>query len=154
MTPLQRAAAFVTFVIRDCGVPPAGHSPQGPAARIEAATLLHVAPAVRRIILTARQARHSAGVAAAWWIGDRGQGSCVHAALVHLWHWQGRHEFARAWAARHGNGETAEGLAGETRRGGRASFAAKRAVATRRFWNGRFARGAARRSSSRTGRTW
>jgi hypothetical protein len=35
----------------------------------------------------------------------------VHAALVHLWHWQGRHEFAEQWAAGHGNGETAEGLA-------------------------------------------
>ena len=106
MTPLQRALLLALLTSGIAAV--AG--PRGPAAP-PAATLLHVAPAVRRIIQTLREI----DIPPAWrrrnWIGDRGQGSCVHAALVNLWHWQGRHEFAERWAARHGNGETAEGLA-------------------------------------------
>src|SRR5579862_4653429 len=76
-----------------------------------ATNILRVSPEVRRLIAWLRlvdiprpRRKHN-------WIGDRGQGSCVHAALVNLWHWQGRHELAEWWAARHGNGETAEGLA-------------------------------------------
>jgi hypothetical protein len=75
------------------------------------AGIVRVSPEVRRIIGSLRLI----DIPPRWrkqnWIGDRGQGSCVHAALVHLWHWQGRHEWAEWWAARHGNGETAEGLA-------------------------------------------
>src|SRR5690242_2839570 len=67
-----------------------------------------VPPEVRRIVGSMRLV----DIPHRWrkrnWIGDRGQGSCVHAALVHLWHWQGRHDLAEWWAARHGNGETAE----------------------------------------------
>ncbi|MGE5194069.1 MAG: hypothetical protein ACM3U2_16360 [Deltaproteobacteria bacterium] len=106
MTPVQRALllSLLTSGIAAVAAPP------GPAAP-PAATLLHVAPAVRRIIRTLRQI----DIPPAWrrrnWIGDRGQGSCVHAAVVHLWHWQGRHDLADWWAARYGNGETAEGLA-------------------------------------------
>jgi len=72
--------------------------------------IVRVSPAVRRIVGSLRLV----DIPHRWrkrnWIGDRGQGSCVHAALVNLWHWQGRHELAEWWAAHHGNGETAEGL--------------------------------------------
>jgi hypothetical protein len=105
MTPLQRALilSLVTSGI-------AAVAELGPAAP-PGATLLHVAPAVRRIVRTLRQI----DIPPAWrrrnWTGDRGQGSCVHAALVHLWHWQGRHDLADWWATHYGNGETADGLA-------------------------------------------
>jgi len=84
-----------------------GLAPVVPAA----GALLRVSPAVRAIIGRLRLVE----VPLAWrrknWIGDRGQGSCVHAALVHLFHWQGRHDLGDWWAAHHGNGETARGLA-------------------------------------------
>ncbi len=35
----------------------------------------------------------------------------MHASLVHLLHWQGRHELADWWQKRYANGETANGLA-------------------------------------------
>jgi hypothetical protein len=44
------------------------------------------------------------------WLGPRGKGSCVHAAMAHLLHWQGRHELAAWWSANHGDGETFPGL--------------------------------------------
>ena len=84
-----------------------GLAPLTPAA----ATVLRVAPEVRRIIGSLREIN----IPPAWrrqnWIGDRRQGSCVHAAIVNLFHWQGRHRLADWWASRYGNGETAEGLA-------------------------------------------
>jgi hypothetical protein len=112
MTPIQRAllASLITSGIAAVAGP-------GPAAP-PGATILHVAPAVRRIVRTLRLI----DIPPAWrrrnWIGDRGQGSCVHAALVHLWHWQGRHDLAEAWAARYANGETADGLAAKLDRAG------------------------------------
>jgi hypothetical protein len=45
------------------------------------------------------------------WLGPRGEGSCVHAAMTHLFRWQGRHELAAWWSAQHGDGETFAGLA-------------------------------------------
>src|SRR5258708_2811069 len=84
-----------------------GLAPVAPAA----GAILRVTPAVRAIIGGLRQIN----VPLAWrkknWIGDRGQGSCVHAALVHLFHWQGRHDLGDWWAAHNANGETAQGLA-------------------------------------------
>jgi hypothetical protein len=76
-----------------------------------AGVLLRVTPAVREIIGGLRRINLPLARRRKNWIGDRGQGSCVHAALVHLFHWQGRHELADWWARHHGNGETAEGLA-------------------------------------------
>src|SRR5579859_2018821 len=84
-----------------------GLAPVVPAAGV----LFRVTPAVRAIIGGLRQIDVPLASRKKNWIGDRGQGSCVHAALAHLFHWQGRHDLAEWWAARHGNGETAEGLA-------------------------------------------
>jgi hypothetical protein len=82
-------------------------APAAPAGAVR----YRISPAVRAVVrklafvdLPAAERRRN-------WIGDRGQGSCVHAALVHLFHWQGRHELARWWGAQYGNGETADGLA-------------------------------------------
>jgi hypothetical protein len=84
-----------------------GLAPVAPAAGV----VLRVTPAVRAIIGGLRQI----DLPLAWrkknWIGDRGQGSCVHASLVHLFHWQGRHDLAEWWTAHYANGETAAGLA-------------------------------------------
>lgn len=44
------------------------------------------------------------------WLGSSGQGSCVHAAMVHLFRWQGRHAQAQWWRQRFGDGETPDGL--------------------------------------------
>jgi hypothetical protein len=104
MTPFQRALllSLVTAVV---SAAPA-LAPVAPAG----ARILRIAPAVRRIVAGLR----ILDLPVTWrrknWIGTRGQGSCVHAALVHLWHWQGRHDLAEQWAAHHGNGETAETL--------------------------------------------
>jgi hypothetical protein len=81
----------------------------GPAA----ATAIRISPAVRSIVRNLRRI----DIPEQWrrrnWIGNRGQGSCVHASLVHLLHWQGRHQLADWWQRRYANGETAEGLAGK-----------------------------------------
>ena len=37
------------------------------------------------------------------WIGDQGQGSCVHATLVSLFRWQGRYATANHWAVTFSN---------------------------------------------------
>lgn len=82
-------------------------APAVPAAQ----AVIRVAPAVRRIVRNL----HRIDLPARWrrrnWIGNRGEGSCVHASLVHLLHWQGRHELADWWQKRYANGETANGLA-------------------------------------------
>jgi hypothetical protein len=75
------------------------------------AAAIRVSPAVRAIVRSLRRI----DIPEQWrrrnWIGDRGQGSCVHASLVHLLHWQGRHQLADWWQRRYANGETADGLA-------------------------------------------
>ena len=105
MNPVKNSL-FLSVLAAGVALVP-GLAPVVPAAGV----LLRVTPAVRAIIGGLRQIN----VPLAWrrknWIGDRGQGSCVHAALVHLFHWQGRHDLGDWWAAQHGNGETAEGLA-------------------------------------------
>lgn len=89
-------------------------APAIPAAK----TVIRVAPAVRRIVRNL----HRIEIPDRWrrrnWIGDRGQGSCVHASLVHLLHWQGRHELADWWQKRYANGETADGLAAKLEKAG------------------------------------
>lgn len=84
-------------------------APIAPAA----AVVIRVSPAVRQIV----RDLHKIDIPGQWrrknWIGNRGQGSCVHASMVHLLHWQGRHELADWWQAHNANGETAEGLAGK-----------------------------------------
>lgn len=105
MTPLQRTWLFSLLAT---GITAASGSP---AALPDAAVLLRIPPAVRQIIVSLRRIEIPRERRQKNWIGDRGQGSCVHAAMVHLFHWQGRHDLARSWAARYANGETADGLA-------------------------------------------
>lgn len=38
------------------------------------------------------------------WIGDKGQGSCVHATMVMLFRWQGRFDLAKKWRETYSNG--------------------------------------------------
>lgn len=45
------------------------------------------------------------------WFGPQGQGSCVHATMVYLLHWQGRHKEADEWRRNNGDGEWAPDLA-------------------------------------------
>jgi hypothetical protein len=102
---LRKTLLLVTVSTVVGGLP--ALAPAVPAAK----AVIRIAPAVRRIVrnlhridLPARWRRHN-------WIGNRGEGSCVHASLVHLLHWQGRHELADWWQKRYANGETANGLA-------------------------------------------
>jgi hypothetical protein len=39
------------------------------------------------------------------WLGDLGEGSCVHATMVSLFRWQGMYNTAYRWKKTHGNGE-------------------------------------------------
>ena len=39
------------------------------------------------------------------WIGNQGEGSCVHATMISLFRWQGRYNTANKWRGRYGNGE-------------------------------------------------
>jgi hypothetical protein len=70
-----------------------------------------VTPAVRRIVRDVRLLDIPLAYRRKNWTGNRGQGSCVHAAFVHLLHWQGQHDMAEWWAAHHANGETADSMA-------------------------------------------
>lgn len=45
------------------------------------------------------------------WVGDRGEGSCVHASMVMLFRWQGFPAMADWWRENNANGEWAEDLA-------------------------------------------
>lgn len=83
--------------------------PAGPA--IAPPAILRIPPAVRALVARVRTIDIPAARRKRNWIGDRNQGSCVHAALRHLFHWQGQHEFAEWWGAHHGNGESCDGLA-------------------------------------------
>lgn len=112
MTPLQRTLLFTFFTTALTAA--SGSTSVAP----DETTLLRVPPAVRRIISMLRQIDIPVERRRKNWIGDRGQGSCVHAAMVHLFHWQGRHDLARWWTAQYANGETAEGLAGKLDRSG------------------------------------
>lgn len=42
------------------------------------------------------------------WIGNQGEGSCVHATIVNLFRWQGRYAMANYWRRTYGNGEVAD----------------------------------------------
>lgn len=105
MTPLQRSLIISLVASALLGTPGALLKP----ALVP--KLFRVTPAVRRIVSTLRQL----DIVPAWrkknWTGRRGQGSCVHAAFVHLLHWQGQHSTAKWWAERYGDGETPGGLA-------------------------------------------
>ena len=102
--PLQRALLLALVTAALSAVPIL--APVAPAVT----THFRVSPAVRRIVRDLRRL----DIPLIWrrknWTGNRGQGSCVHAALVHLWHWQGRHDLADRWATQHANGETADSL--------------------------------------------
>ena len=45
------------------------------------------------------------------WVGSEGEGSCVHASMISLFHFQGRHDLAEKWVRTYENGEWPEGLA-------------------------------------------
>lgn len=45
------------------------------------------------------------------WVGDRGEGSCVHASMTMLFRWQGFPKMAEWWKQNNANGEWAEDLA-------------------------------------------
>lgn len=74
------------------------------------ATVIHISAEVRRIIGRLRQIDIPLTYRRANWTGKRGQGSCVHASIRHLLHWQGEHELAEWWGRQHGDGETPDGL--------------------------------------------
>ena len=52
------------------------------------------------------------------WIGNRNEGSCVHATMISLLRWQGRHNTADYWRRNYGNGEWPEDLAAKFNREG------------------------------------
>lgn len=103
--PIQRRLVFAMASLAVGALAGGGPDVSLPAARLQ------IPPAVREIVRTL----HIVDLPARWrrrnWIGNRGQGSCVHASLVHLLHWQGRHDLADWWQRQYANGETAEGLA-------------------------------------------
>lgn len=84
----------------------------GPAAPV-AAIVFRVGPTVREIVGRLHRVDLPARRRNSNWTGRRGEGSCVHASLVHLLHWQGRHDLAELWLRRFADGETAAGLAGK-----------------------------------------
>ena len=75
------------------------------------AVVYRIGPDVRRLIAGLRHLEIPAQIRRQNWIGDKGEGSCVHASVVHLLLWQGKEREARWWEARYANGETAAGLA-------------------------------------------
>jgi hypothetical protein len=105
MTPLQRMLLLSLVTATVSAVP--GLAPVAPVG----ATLLRVTPAVRRIVRDVRLLDIPLAYRRKNWTGNRGQGSCVHAAFVNLLQWQGRHDMADWWASHHSNGETAESMA-------------------------------------------
>jgi hypothetical protein len=52
------------------------------------------------------------------WLGNLGEGSCVHAAMISLFRWQGRYAMADHWRRSYGNGEWATSLAEKLEREG------------------------------------
>jgi len=102
MTPLQRALLLSLATATISAVP--ALAPLAPAG----AGLIRITPAVRRIVRDLRLLDLPLAFRRKNWTGNRGQGSCVHAAFVNLLHWQGRHDMAEWWAAHHANGETAD----------------------------------------------
>lgn len=139
MIPLARLAPLVIALALPA-LP--ALAPAAPALPI-AAAVLKVTPQVRRIIRDLRLIDIPREWRGRNWTGRRGQGSCVHASLVHLLHWQGRHELAGWWKARFGDGEDAEGLARKLQSAGLAW--AETRVGDERFleWAIRTRRGAA-----------
>ena len=105
MTPLQRMLILSLVTATVSAVP--GPAPIAPIG----ATLFHVTPSVRRIVRDVRLLDIPLAYRRKNWTGNRGQVSCVHAAFVHLLHWQGQHDMAQWWAAHRANGETAESMA-------------------------------------------
>jgi hypothetical protein len=45
------------------------------------------------------------------WVGNKREGSCVHATMISLMRWQGRYNTANSWRRKYGNGEWPSGLA-------------------------------------------
>ena len=81
----------------------------GTATPVKPLASIEIPEAVRALVRRSRLVMPPTRVVN--WIGDRNEGSCVHASLVNLLHWQGRHQLADRWQATHGNGQSALGLA-------------------------------------------
>lgn len=71
--------------------------------------------AVKESIQQSRLALAPIGLRRRNWVGNRNEGSCVHASLVNLLHWQGQHELADRWERSHGNGQSWLGLTNDLR---------------------------------------
>jgi len=113
MTPLQQLAILMTLLSSAAAAVPAAVSLTPPPV-----IPLKVPAAVWSIVHNLRLVNIPREWRRLNWVGNRGQGSCVHAAMVHLFHWQGQHAIADRWQREHANGETAEGLAVKLERAG------------------------------------
>ncbi|MDE2101865.1 MAG: hypothetical protein KGL39_31760 [Patescibacteria group bacterium] len=87
-----------------CSLLLAGHSPTRPApvagrTLTPNAALTELLKRRNRVELpTARLKRN--------WVSIDGRGSCMHASLSHLLHWQGSHDLAEWWRSRYSGGES------------------------------------------------
>ena len=77
---------------------------RAPAAPALAPRAIAIPAAIRTIVSSARRIDPPAREVN--WTGRRGQGSCMHASLWHLFHFQGRPDLAAFWRRHHGDGET------------------------------------------------
>ena len=103
--PLLRKAFLLSLVgLTAWGAP--GLAPS--AGSLE--TIIRVTLAVVRRLRQLHQLRLPDSWRQPNWLGPRNQGSCVHASMVHLFHWQGRHDLAQWWRAAQADGETPRGL--------------------------------------------
>src|SRR3990172_5895120 len=89
------------------------------------ATRFRIPPAVRTIVGALRHIELPPARRRRNWTGPLGQGACVHAAIVHLLHWQEEHALADWWEHRYGDGESASGLSAKLN-GARLRFAETR----------------------------
>lgn len=79
-----------------------------------AKTVIHVAPLVKPVIKRTTKDLPAVDIPTEWrrknW-SPYGEGSCVHASMVMLFHWQGRHELGDWWEKNYHSGEYPERLA-------------------------------------------
>jgi hypothetical protein len=79
-----------------------------------AKTVLRVAPVVKPVFKRRTQELPAVDIPTDWrrqnW-APYGEGSCVHASLVMLFHWQARHDLGDWWEANYHSGEYPERLA-------------------------------------------
>jgi len=98
------AIAFLSLVLAGCEVEVRLDGPdmgRTPAVKIEYPTV--------NLPVSLRQSN---------WMGDKNEGSCVHATMISLLRWQGRPGTADYWRQHYGNGEWPEDLAAKFDREG------------------------------------